>query len=132
MGTLTRLIKLVIGATLANKAARSRLSRSIRWFVEPSTRAKAEAFVSSASKSNPGSRSSPLITLFEAVIGLLLWRYKKIRWIAELLAFSGLGVLILDMLHKKQDDQGDQGSRAGSHRGRVIDVNEYNVIEEDR
>jgi len=132
MGTLTRLIKLVIGATLANKAARSRLSRSIRWFVEPSTRAKAEAFVSSASKSNPGSRSSPLITLFEAVIGLLLWRYKKIRWIAELLAFSGLGVLLLDILHKKEGKLGDQSRRTSSQGGRVIDVNEYDVIEEDR
>lgn len=136
MGTLTRLIKLAMSAALANKAIRgtlaSGLSRSIGWFTNPSTRAGAESFASRASKANPGAGSSPLITLFEAVIGILLWRYKKIRWIAQLLAFSGLGALLMDMLHKKEGDLGDQSSRTSSQRGRVIDVDEYDVIEEDR
>ena len=136
MGTLTRLIKLAMSAALANKVIRgtlaSGLARSMRWFTKPSTRAKAESFVSGASKANPGARSSPLPTLFEAIIGLLLWRYKKIRWIVELLAFSGMGALLLDMLGKKQGGPGDQGSRRSDQRGRVIDVDEYDVIEEDR
>ncbi|MDQ1313720.1 MAG: hypothetical protein QG605_2259 [Euryarchaeota archaeon] len=136
MGTLTRLIKLAMSAALANKVIRgtlaSGLARSMRWFTKPSTRAKAVSFVSGASKANPGARSSPLPTLFEAIIGLLLWRYKKIRWIAELLAFSGLGALLLDMLGKKQGGPGDQGSGRSDQRGRVIDVDEYDVIEEDR
>ena len=136
MGTLTRLIKLAMSAALANKVIRgtlaSGLARSMRWCTNPSTRAKAESFVSGASKANPGARSSPLPTLFEAIIGLLLWRYKKIRWIAELLAFSGLGALLLDMLGKKQGGPGDQGSGRSDQRGRVIDVDEYDVIEEDR
>ena len=136
MGTLTRFVKLAMSAALANKAVRvalsSGLARSIGWFMKPSTRGRAESFVSGASKANPGARSSPLVTLFEAAIGLLLWRYKKIRWIVELLAFSGLGALLLDMLGKKRGDTGDQGSRKSSQSGRVIDVDEYDVIEEDR
>lgn len=136
MGTLTGLIKLTMSAILANKAVRGALAgglaRSMGWFTNPSNRAKAESFASRASKANPGAGSSPLATILEAVIGLLLWRYKKIRWIAELLAFSGLGALLLDMLHKKQGDQGDQRSKTSSQRGRVIDVDEYDLIEEDR
>lgn len=136
MGTLTRLVKVAISAALANKAIKgalaSGLARSMRWFMKPSTRAKAQSYVSSASKANPGARSSPLATLFEAVIGLMLWRYKKVRWIVELLAFSGLGAFLLDMLRNKGDNFGDQGSRKSSQRGRVIDVDEYDVIEEDR
>jgi len=136
MGTLTRLIKLAMSAVLANKALRgalaSSLTRSIRLFTKPSTRAGADSFASGASRANPGAGSSPLAALFEAVIGLLLWRYKKIRWIAELLAFSGLGALFLDMLHKKGGDRGDQSSRTSSQSGRVIDVDEYNLIEEER
>ncbi len=135
MGTLTRLVKMALSAALANKAVKGALAngltRSLRWFAKPSTRARAEDFVSSASKANPGAGSSPLITLLEAVIGLVLWRYKKIRWIAELLAFSGLGALLLDMLHKKQGDPRDQ-SRKSSQKSRVIDVDEYDVVDEDR
>jgi len=136
MGTLTRLLKVAISAALTNKVIRgtlaSGLAKSMRWFTKPSTRTKAESFVSGASKANPGTRSSPLPTLFEAMIGLLLWRYKKIRWIVELLAFSGMGALLLDMLGKKHGDPGNQDSGRSSQRGRVIDVDEYDVIEEDR
>ena len=136
MGTLTRLVKVAISAALANKAIKgalaSGLARSMRWFMKPSTRAKAESYVSGASKANPGARTNPLVTLFEAVIGLLLWKYKKVRLIAELLAFSGLGAFLLDMLRNKQGDLGDQDSGKSSQRGRVIDVDEYDVIEEDR
>ena len=136
MGTLTRFVKLAISAALANKAVRGALAgglaRSMRWFVKPSTRAKAESYVSGASKASPGARSRPIATLLEAAIGLMLWRYKKIRWVAELLAFSGLGALLLDMLGKKKGNPGDQSSRKSSQGGRVIDVDEYDVIEEER
>ena len=115
MGTLTRLIKLALGAVLANKAIRGALTSSLagamRWLARPSTRAKAETFVSGAAKANPGARASPLLTLFEAAAGLFLLRYKKIRWIAELLAFSGLGALLWDMIQKRQGGLGDQSSR---------------------
>lgn len=137
MGTLTRLIKLALGAVLANKAIRGALTSSLagamRWLARPSTRAKAETFVSGAAKANPGARASPLLTLFEAAAGLFLLRYKKIRWIAELLAFSGLGALLWDMLQKRQGGLGDQSSRRDSRKGaQVIDMDEFDVVEENR
>lgn len=137
MGTLTRLMKLALGAVLANKAIRGALTSSLagamRWLARPSTRAKAETFVSGAAKANPGSRTSPLLTLFEAAAGLFLLRYKKIRWIAELLAFSGLGALLWDMLQKRQGGLGDQSTGRESRKGvQVIDMDEFDVVDEDR
>ena len=137
MGTLTRLMKLALGAVLANKTIRGALTSSlagaIRWLTRPSTRAKAETFMSGAAKANPGARASPLLTIFEAAAGLFLLRYKKIRWIAELLAFSGLGALLWDMLQKRQGGLGDQSSRRDSRKGvQVIDMDEFDVVDEDR
>lgn len=131
------MIKLALGAVLANKAIRGALTSSLagamRWLARPSTRAKAETFVSGAAKANPGARASPLLTLFEAAAGLFLLRYKKIRWIAELLAFSGLGALLWDMLQKRQGGLGDQSSRRDSRKGaQVIDMDEFDVVEENR
>lgn len=139
MGTLTGLIKLAMSAILANKAFRGALTgslaRSIGWFTNPSTRSKVNSFVYGAgAKAASGTQSSPFMVIFQTMIGLMLFKYKKIRWIAQFLAFSGLGALLLNMLRKNQTIMGDQShsSSRSEQKGQTIEVDDYSVMEEDR
>ncbi len=132
MGTLTGIIKAAISAALLNRTIREALinglTRSMNWVMQPSTSSKIISFISGSMKSAPGNRPSLIQTLIKGAIGLALLRLAKRSRIVELAAFSSLGALLLDMLKTNQDRQGTGQRR---QKDRIIEVDEYKVIEEE-
>jgi len=131
MGTLTGLLKAAISAALLNKAVRGALlaglTRSMNWVMQPSTSSRIIAFVSSLIKPTSGSRPSLLQTLIKGAFGLVLLRLTASSRILKLAAFSGLGALLLDML---KASVGSQNANKKRQKDRIIDIDEYTVIEE--
>lgn len=131
MGTLTGLLKAAISAALLNKAVRGALlaglTRSMNWVMQPSTSSRIIAFVSSLIKPTSGSRPSLLQTLIKGAFGLVLLRLTASSRILKLAAFSGLGALLLDIL---KASVGSQNADKKRQKDRIIDIDEYTVIEE--
>lgn len=103
------------------------LTRSMNWIMQPSTSSRIIAFVSSLMKQTPGSRPSLLQTLIKGAFGLVLLRLTSSSRILKLAAFSGLGALLLDIL---KASVGSQNADKKRQKDRVIDIDEYTVIEE--
>lgn len=131
MGTLTGLLKAAISAALLNRTVRSALlkgfTRSMNWVMQPSTSSRIIAFVSSLLKPTSGSRPGLLQTLIRGAFALVLLRLTASSRILKLAAFSGLGAILLDIL---KAGVGSQNARKKGQKDRVIDIDEYTVIEE--
>ena len=133
MGTLIGLVKAAIGAALLNRRVRRAFltgaTRSMNWVLQPSTSSRIIAFISSLMKPTSGSRPSLLQTLLKGAFGLVLLRLTRRSRIFELVAFSGLGALLLDIL---KADEGLQNENKKGQKDRIIDIDEYTVIEENQ
>jgi hypothetical protein len=132
MGTLIRLLKAAIDAALLSKTVRGALLMALtslmNWFMQPSTSSKIIAFVSSLMKPTSGSPPSLLQTLIKGAFGLVLLRLTASGQILKLAAFSGLGAILLDIL--KASVGSEDANKKKRQTDRVIDIDEYTVIEE--
>ena len=132
MGTLIGLMKAAIGAVLLNSTVRNAfltgVTRSVNYILQPSTSSRIIAFISGLIKPASGSRPSLLQTLFKGAFGLVLLQLTRRSRIIELAAFSGLGALLLDILKANGGHQNENKKR---QTDRIIDIDEYIVIEEN-
>jgi hypothetical protein len=76
-----------------------------------------------------GSRPSLLQTLLKGAFGLVLLQLTRRSRILELAAFSGLGAFLLDILKANGGHQNENKKR---QTDRIIDIDEYIVIEENQ
>jgi hypothetical protein len=131
MGTLIGLLKAAINAALLNKTVRGALLMALtslmNWVMQPSTSSRIIAFISSLMKPTSGSPPSLLQTLIKGAFGLVLLRLTASGQILKLVAFSGLGALLLDLL---KASVGSKDANKKRQKDRVIDIDEYTVIEE--
>lgn len=132
MGTLIGLVKAAIGAALLNSTVRSAFlvgaTKSMNWVLQPSTSSRIIAFISGLMKPTSGSRPGLLQTMLKGAFGLVLLRLTRRSRILELVAFSGLGALLLDIL---KANKGSQNANKERQEDRIIDIDEYTVIEEN-
>jgi hypothetical protein len=132
MGTLIGLLKAAINAALLNKTVRGALLMALtslmNWVMQPSTSSRIIAFVSSLMKPTSGSRPGLFQTLIKGAFGLVLLRLTASGQILKLVAFSGLGALLLDLL--KASVGSEDANQKKGQKDRVIDIDEYTVIEE--
>ena len=133
MGTLIGLIKAAIGAVLLNSTVRnaflSGVTRSVNYILQPSTSSRIIAFISGLMKPASGSRPNLLQTLLKGAFGLVLLKLTRRSRILELAAFSGLGALLLDILKANGGRQNENKKRQAD---RIIDIDEYIVIEDNQ
>ena len=133
MGTLIGLIKAAIGAVLLNSTVRNAFltgaTRSANYILQPSTSSRIIAFISGLIKPASGSRPSLLQTLLKGAFGLVLLQLTRRSRILELAAFSGLGALLIDILKANGGHQNENKKR---QTDRIIDIDEYIVIEENQ
>ncbi len=133
MGTLIGLMKAAIGAALVNETVRSALltgaTKSMNYILQPSTSSKIIAFASGLMKPKSGGRPSLLMTLFKGALSIVLLRLTRRSLILELVAFSGLGAILLDILKASGNRQNGSKKR---QTDQIIDTDEYTVIEDDR
>lgn len=131
MGTLTRLLKAAIDAALLSKTFRGALLAALtslmNWVMQPSTSSKIIAFVSGMMKPTSSSRPSLLQTLIKGAFGLVILRLTASGQILKLAALSGLGALLLDTM---KASVGSKNADKKRQMDRVIDIDEYTVIEE--
>jgi hypothetical protein len=78
-------------------------------------------------KPTSGSRPGLFQTLIKGAFSLVLLRLTASGQILKLVAFSGLGALMLDIL---KDSVGSKNADKKRQKDRVIDIDEYTVIEE--
>jgi hypothetical protein len=76
-----------------------------------------------------GSRPNLLQTLLKGAFGLVLLKLTRRSRILELAAFSGLGALLLDILKANGGRQNENKQR---QTDRIIDIDEYIVIEDNQ
>ena len=133
MGTLIGLMKAAIGAVLLNSTVRNAFltgaTRSVNYILQPSTSSRIIAFISGLMKPASGSRPGLLQTLLKGAFGLVLLQLTRRSRILELAAFSGLGALLLDILKANGGRQNENKKR---QTDRIIDIDEYIVIEENQ
>jgi len=133
MGTLIGLMKAAIGAVLLNSTVRnaflSGVTRSVNYILQPSTSSRIIAFISGLMKPASGSRPNLLQTLLKGAFGLVLLKLTRRSRILELAAFSGLGALLLDILKANGGRQNENKKRQAD---RIIDIDEYIVIEDNQ
>jgi hypothetical protein len=133
MGTLTGLMKAAIGAVLLNSTVRNAFltgaTRSANYILQPSTSSRIIAFISGLMKPASGSRPNLLQTLLKGALGLVLLKLTRRSRILELAAFSGLGALLLDILKANGGRQNENKKR---QTDRIIDIDEYIVIEDNQ
>jgi hypothetical protein len=133
MGTLIGLMKAAIGAVLLNSTVRNAFltgaTRSANYILQPSTSSRIIAFISGLMKPASGSRPNLLQTLLKGALGLVLLKLTRRSRILELAAFSGLGALLLDILKANGGRQNENKKR---QTDRIIDIDEYIVIEDNQ
>lgn len=132
MGMLAKLIKIIIGAAVSNKAVRGAfivgLTKSVNWAMQPSTRSRIMAFLTRLLKSGPGS-SKPnfLKSIFKGLAEFLLLRYAKRSGFSGPAALSALAAILLAMMNGRDESPGASGKK---QKDQIIDLDEYTIIDD--
>ena len=129
---LARLIKTVISAALLNKAVRGAfmvgLIKSVSWIFRPSTLSRIKAFVTNLVASTPGSSGPNFLTsLFKGAAELLLLRFAKRGGVSGAAALSALAALLLGMMKGRENSPGPSSKK---QKDRIIDLDEYTIVDE--
>ena len=143
MAKLTGLIKTIIGAAVFRKAIKGAfaiaLAKSLGWITRPETLSMLGKHAASLLKSKSAGSSSPgiLPSILKGLLAFALLKTMKKSWIAEPALLSTIAALLLAMLKPRDAAQGSATGAAGAsgnfgRRDRVIDVNDYTVVEEKR
>lgn len=143
MAKLTGLIKTIIGAAVFRKAIKGiftiALAKSLGWITRPETLSMLGKHAASLLKSKSAGGSSPgiLPSILKGLLAFALLKTMKKSWIAEPALLSTIAALLLAMLKPRDAAQGSATGTSGAsgnfgRRDRVIDVNDYTVVEEKR
>ncbi|MHC1687345.1 MAG: hypothetical protein AB9879_06505 [Methanothrix sp.] len=143
MAKLTGLIKTIIGAAVFRKAIKGAftiaLAKSLGWITRPETLSMLGKHAASLLKSKSAGSSNPgiLPSILKGLLAFALLKTMKKSWIAEPALISTIAALLLAMLKPRDAAQGSATGAAGAsgnfgRRDRVIDVNDYTVVEEKR
>jgi uncharacterized membrane protein HdeD (DUF308 family) len=120
MAKLTGLIKTIIGAAIFRKAMKGAFTI---------------ALVKSMNllKSKPSGNSPGILqSILKGLLALTLLKSMKKSWMAEPAVISTIAALLLAMMKPRESAHGSasSASRSGGRKDRVIDVNDYTVVEE--
>jgi hypothetical protein len=139
MAILIKLAKTAIVAVLLNdtvkSALASKLVRLVNGLAQPIT-GQQSASRSFAGSTGGHNRPRYLETFVELALALSLMRAKKGRWNMQPLVISAIGALLATMLRPMGGQGATQGSGQGAaqgtraEKGRVIDIDEYTVVDE--
>ena len=143
MAKLTGLIKTIIGAAVFRKAIKGvftiALAKSLGWITRPETLSMLGKHAASLLKSKSAGSSSPgiLPSILKGLLAFALLKTMKKSWIAEPALLSTIAALLLAMLKPRDAAQASSTGAADAsgnfgRRDRVIDVNDYTVVEEKR
>jgi hypothetical protein len=143
MAKLSGLIKTIIGAAVFRKAIKGAftiaLAKSLGWITRPETLSMLGKHAASLLKSKSAGSSNPgiLPSILKGLLAFALLKTMKKSWIAEPALISTIAALLLAMLKPRDAAQGSATGAAGAsgnfgRRDRVIDVNDYTVVEEKR
>ncbi len=143
MAKLSGLIKTIIGAAVFRKAIKGAftiaLAKSLGWITRPETLSMLGKHAAGLLKSKSAGSSSPgiLPSILKGLLAFALLKTMKKSWIAEPALISTIAALLLAMLKPRDAAQGSATGASGAsgnfgRRDRVIDVNDYTVVEEKR
>lgn len=137
MAKLTGLIKTVIGAAIFRKAIKGAftiaLAKSLSWITRPETLSMLGKHASNLLKSKlSGAGPGILQTMLKGLLAFALLKTMKKSWIAEPALLSTIAALLLAIMKPKDTAQESPAGASGSsgRRDRVIDINDYTVVEE--
>ncbi|RQW78928.1 MAG: hypothetical protein EHM14_10450 [Methanothrix sp.] len=137
MAKLTGLIKTVIGAAIFRKAIKGAftiaLAKSLNWITRPETLSMLGKHASNLLKSKPaGAGPGILQTMLKGLLAFALLKTMKKSWIAEPALLSTIAALLLAIMKPKDAAQESTAGASGSsgRRDRVIDIDDYTVVEE--
>lgn len=125
MGTLAKIIKAVIKATLLNKTARyatiGAFIKSAKYLFRPATISKIRSLFSG--------RYNVFASLINGIIELALLRSAKRAGFSGAGALSVLAAILLAMMRGRQTGAA-AGSSSKRQENRVIDLDEYTIIDD--
>ncbi len=134
MGMLAKLIKAVVSAVLLNKAARNAfiiaITKSAKFAFRPSTISKVTSFFSGLARAaTGGGRSNLFGSLLKGLAELMLLRFAKKGGLLGAGALSALAAVLLAMMRGREKSNASQKKDLNN---RIIDLDEYTVIDDRR
>jgi len=137
MVKLTGLLKTIIGAAIFRKAIKGAftiaLAKSLSWISRPETISMLGKHAAALLKSKPAGNSPGILqTILKGLLAFTLLKTMKKSRIAEPAVISTIAALLLAMMKPKEARQKSAAGAPGSGgcRDRVIDVDDYTVVEE--
>jgi hypothetical protein len=140
MAKLAGLIKTIIGAAVFRKAIKGAftvaLAKSLSWITRPETLSMLGKHAADLLKSKPsGSSPGILPSILKGLLAFALLKTMKKSGIAEPALLSTIAALLLAMIKPKDAAQWSAAGAADSsgtygRKDRVIDVDDYTVVEE--
>lgn len=137
MAKLMGLFKTIIGAAIFRKAIKGAftiaLAKSLSWITRPETISMFGKHAAGFLKSKPAGNSTGILQIIlKGLLALTLLKKMKKGWIAEPVAISTIAALLLAMMKPREGRQEPAANMPGSGRrqDRVIDVDDFTVVEE--
>lgn len=137
MAKLMGLLKTIIGAAIIRKAIKGAftiaLMKSLSWITRPETVSMLGRHAADLLKSKPaGNGPGILQTILKGLLALTLLKTMKKGSIAEPAVISTIATLLLAMMKPREARPESAASAPGSgdRQDRVIDVDDFTVVEE--